>query len=189
MVFTISPIRFMCHFPAVSWLTRSRRAGWSVCAAFWASPLPCCWGIPLAVVALAFPTGLRWVWAGNGEPGTLKGFPTGQYFIFALQSLQRSVQDHASAMGRQEVTTVGATSWIHRSLWNLDLYMLETNNLMWNSAQPPWRRGRVLDLMTLWDFWNPPPCNSGCQFLSIHLLDQELAHLAYGSHLACNLLL
>ena len=63
--------------------------------------------MPLAVVALAFPTGLRWVWAGNGEPGTLKGLPTGQYFILALQSLQRSVQDHASAMGRQEVTAVG----------------------------------------------------------------------------------
>lgn len=60
-----------------------------------------------AMVALAFPIGLRWVWAGSGEPGTLKSFPTGLYFMLALQPLQRSVRGHASPKGHQEVTVVG----------------------------------------------------------------------------------
>ena len=60
-----------------------------------------------AMVALAFPTGLRWVWAGNGEPDTLKNFLTGLYFMLALQPLQRSVQGHAGPKGHQEVTVIG----------------------------------------------------------------------------------
>lgn len=60
-----------------------------------------------AMVALAFPTGLRWVWVGNGKPDTLKGFPMGLYFTLALQPLQRSVRGHAGPKGHQEVTVVG----------------------------------------------------------------------------------